>query len=913
MNIEFFANEPLLSFCSMVEQLTSEWSNDFKPPHLFAHCPAGSARKPKVPLVQIEIGEWVVQDRRQLGRLDVRPIPRDKLRCVLWVHDENWPRLERWWDWLYAQLKRLGFVDTTPAADKQTHPQSDNDAVVAGEKPWKGEVSVMGGKWIFQKGISIDRIKAEIVHVLNDLDRKVYSFEWREVSGVTSYTVSYQDTEIAEIEVYPTDAGQWSYSEKALNLEPRFRPAVHYVTKQLERHLDKTFVIVPQWIEEIRAERQSAKTEPQTDGASPQIVITEPLVFTGTVERLEERLGSYHRSKLRSPESVHHTVGRSGDLCIRYHGGDGRLITFEAIEPEEGKLTIVRISYPHRWKDYFEELIEAIFRRRAPPPAASDEHAEPQADGGAVAEQPTPVEDEGGKERGPTARTQIRTEVFKRLEDEHPEMSHTPNWFLLRECGEKLTREDKSPFTRKQLIDCVHEKRPERKKSALHPMIQGMTVNARGGAPGGIGKNMFYRVSRGQYVLYEPKKHGQITKGETIKPSVAHKNGEREKMDWDVFISHAWEDKESFARPLAKALEARGLRVWFDEFTLRVGDRLRRSIDHGLANSRYGVVILSPHFLEKEWPQKELDGLVARETTGEKVVLPVWHNISADQIREYSPTLADRVAVSSDRGLEHIVSELLKVLQPTKPFEPDMVLIPAGEFLMGSDPRKDKDAYDDEQPQHTQYLPDHYLAKTPVTNAQYEAFVQATGHIQPAHWEGGEPPRGKEDHPIVYVSWHHAIAYCRWLSEVTGKPYRLPSEAEWEKGARGSDGRIYPWGNRWAGKRCNSQEGHIGDTTPVRAYPEGVSPYGLLDMVGNVWEWTRSLWGEGFEEPSFKYPYDPADGREYLGAPDNTYRVLRGGSYNFHESFVRCASRHFDFPHYHSWFYGFRVVLMVPG
>jgi len=97
---------------------------------------------------------------------------------------------------------------------------------------------------------------------------------------------------------------------------------------------------------------------------------------------------------------------------------------------------------------------------------------------------------------------------------------------------------------------------------------------------------------------------------------------------------------------------------------LRVGDGLRRSIDQGLASSRYGVVILSPHFFGKEWPQKELDGLVARETTGEKVVLPVWHNISADQIRGHSPSLADRVAVSSDRGLEHVVSELLKVLQP---------------------------------------------------------------------------------------------------------------------------------------------------------------------------------------------------------------------------------------------------------
>ena len=131
------------------------------------------------------------------------------------------------------------------------------------------------------------------------------------------------------------------------------------------------------------------------------------------------------------------------------------------------------------------------------------------------------------------------------------------------------------------------------------------------------------------------------------------------------------------------------------------------------------------------------------------------------------------------------------------PFEPEMVLIPAGEFLMGSDPSVDKDAYGDEQPQHTLHLPDYYLAKTPVTNAQYVAFVQATDHAPPRHWKSErKPPRGKENHPVVWVTWHDAVAYCDWLSKVTGEPYHLPSEAEWEKGARGSDERIYPWGNQ---------------------------------------------------------------------------------------------------------------------
>ena len=376
---------------------------------------------------------------------------------------------------------------------------------------------------------------------------------------------------------------------------------------------------------------------------------------------------------------------------------------------------------------------------------------------------------------------------------------------------------------------------------------------------------------------------------------MAYEKGEREKKSWDVFISHAWEDKESFARPLAKALEAKGLRVWFDEFTLRVGDRLRRSIDHGLVNSRYGIVILSPHFFRKEWPQRELDGLVQRESAGGKVVLPVWHDINAEQIRKHSPTLANRIGVSSSHGLEHVVSELLRVLQP---FKPEMVLVPAGEFLMGSDPGVDKDAVPDEQPQHTLYLPEYYLGKTPVTNAQYLKFAQATDHHHPEHWKGGKPPRGKEHHPVVHVSWHDATAYCKWLAETTRKPFRLPNEAEWEKGARGTDGRIYPWGNRWDAERCNAVSGLPGETTPVEAYPEGASPYGLLDMVGNVWEWCSTQYRD--------YPYQPDDGRE---DPEGSGRcVLRGGAWLDFQSSGRCAFRSMEFPGHSGFDTGFRVA-----
>ena len=256
--------------------------------------------------------------------------------------------------------------------------------------------------------------------------------------------------------------------------------------------------------------------------------------------------------------------------------------------------------------------------------------------------------------------------------------------------------------------------------------------------------------------------------------------------------------------------------------------------------------------------------------------------------------------------------------QPTPdrlPFEPEMILIPAGEFLMGSDRRQDKDARDDEQPQHTLYLPDYTIAKTPVTNAQYAEFVRDAGVVAPPgpwrvrdaglaappeHWREGESPRDKLDHPVVCVSWRDAVAYCDWLVDITGKLYRLPSEAEWEKAARGTDGRIYPWGNRWYPGWCNTLEGGMGGTTPVGKYPQGASPYGLLDMAGNVWEWCSSLY-QG-------YPYGAGDGREDLEALGA--RVIRGGSWGGRRLVARCACRDRLVPDLRGSILGFRVCVV---
>jgi hypothetical protein len=130
---------------------------------------------------------------------------------------------------------------------------------------------------------------------------------------------------------------------------------------------------------------------------------------------------------------------------------------------------------------------------------------------------------------------------------------------------------------------------------------------------------------------------------------------------WDVFISHASEDKD-FVRPLAEALKKSGLEIWFDETAFTVGDRLRESIDHGLSKSRFGIVVLSKHFFLKHWPKEELEGLSSKEISGVKVILPVWHNITQTEVAEQSPTLAGRFAAQSRDGLERVVQQLRQAM-----------------------------------------------------------------------------------------------------------------------------------------------------------------------------------------------------------------------------------------------------------
>jgi formylglycine-generating enzyme required for sulfatase activity/energy-coupling factor transporter ATP-binding protein EcfA2 len=233
--------------------------------------------------------------------------------------------------------------------------------------------------------------------------------------------------------------------------------------------------------------------------------------------------------------------------------------------------------------------------------------------------------------------------------------------------------------------------------------------------------------------------------------------------------------------------------------------------------------------------------------------------------------------------------EALAVLGDDRDLE-ELIHISAGPFWMGDD------ANSDAEPCHELHLPAYKIGRFPVTNGRYRRFAEKTGRKW--YLDAGQRVE-KATCPVTDITWYDACAYCRWITDLWRQERRitmsevvhLPSEAQWEKAARGEDRRIYPWGDKWDSTRCNSDELGLGQTTPVGIFPQGRSPYGCLDMAGNVWEWTRSLWGKDWEEPEFKYPYDPSDGREDDNAAAEILRVLRGGSWLGSRYGARCSYR----------------------
>jgi hypothetical protein len=411
-----------------------------------------------------------------------------------------------------------------------------------------------------------------------------------------------------------------------------------------------------------------------------------------------------------------------------------------------------------------------------------------------------------------------------------------------------------------------------------------------------------------------------------------------------IFLSHCPADA-LFCRALADDLRAAGADVWYDERDLG-WDELRRTLDQELPTRPYFVAILTPEAITSERVSLAVDItlelLRTREVREAVAVMARPCHVP--------PPLAGFRRLDATAGIESIRAGLFAAVglnaevaadpsagvalvpagrpatappgawTPTalpqrltqlgysgwRIGEVDLIVppvrsVPAGAFTMGGD----EDAA--EQPIHTVTLPPYAIALYPVIVAEYACFV-SSGHALPPDlgrvtWEAQFT---RLDHPVVNVSWHDAVAYAAWLSRWTGQPWRLATEAEWEKAARwdpaARTARAYPWGDAFESARCNTRESTLGTTTPVGTYPNGASPCGAQDMAGNVREWTSSLFDA--------YPYDPADGREQIDVIGD--RVQRGGSWFGFGNDARAAQRDWHAPDEVSPVVGFRLALSAP-
>lgn len=270
------------------------------------------------------------------------------------------------------------------------------------------------------------------------------------------------------------------------------------------------------------------------------------------------------------------------------------------------------------------------------------------------------------------------------------------------------------------------------------------------------------------------------------------------------------------------------------------------------------------------------------------------------------PMFCTAILVIDGVSRSHMRADSVVVIPPS-PDRPDpipefsgMVFVPAGEFVMGSETGElFRMGEVDEWPQRRVWVDDFYIDTHEVTNAQYKVFLDSTRIEPPARWRDGNYGFGEDGLPVISISWEDANAYARFMRK------RLPTEPEWEKAARGVDGRKYPWGDSWDPTKANNSD----QLMPIMSFPEGISPYGCFDMAGNVAEWVDA-WYEA-------YPRDEDDALP-TDIPDRNKRfrtrkrVYRGGSWNSFGKFLRCANRESTDPE-DKWAYvGFRCAMDPP-
>ncbi|MBI3175083.1 MAG: SUMF1/EgtB/PvdO family nonheme iron enzyme [Chloroflexi bacterium] len=372
-----------------------------------------------------------------------------------------------------------------------------------------------------------------------------------------------------------------------------------------------------------------------------------------------------------------------------------------------------------------------------------------------------------------------------------------------------------------------------------------------------------------------------------------------------VFLCHTSKDK-SVIRKLYRFLRKNGIDAWLDEEKLLAGQDWQIEIPKALKESDAILVCLSNNSITKEgFVQKEIKyalDIADEKPEGTIFIIPVllencevperiarWHWVEAFSERGGEKLIRSLSRRAETLGLTISRAPLPDAALPSARKSPapqtasqktpqvifsaanpngvtvqtwadiEFVKVPAGKFIMGSKLTDDQ-AEERETPRHPLEIPyEYWIGRFPITNRQFAEYVEWTHYY--FNWD--KDWKSKLDEPVTNIRWNDVQNYLKWINATFGKDlpqgmsFNLPTEAEWEKAARGTDGREWPWGNEFDKSRCNSQEGGLKHTTPVGAYsPRGDSPYGAADMAGNVWEWTRSAYR--------LYPYSMTDGREYL-------------------------------------------------
>lgn len=394
-----------------------------------------------------------------------------------------------------------------------------------------------------------------------------------------------------------------------------------------------------------------------------------------------------------------------------------------------------------------------------------------------------------------------------------------------------------------------------------------------------------------------------------------------------IFVSHAHQDAE-FAQRLAEDLRANGWETWIAPDNILPGEKWVEAINRGLTECGIFALVVSENALKSRWVESETNAAISLEHRGEMRFVPLalesvstpplWGNYQQilfydDYDRGFQQLLrhfeggkqsaeraapavvAEPMVKSGSPPLVEVVSEPEKVNneQPDSFVHPItgkvMVRVPAGEFLYGAD-------------KEVVHLDEFWIDKTPVSNAEYRRYLEANPEISVPRadifgilaFDWGEfkyqwsnryrmYPKGKIDHPVVLVSWQAARSYAAWAGT------KLPTEQQWEKAARGTDGKMFPWGTRWRDNHCNVKVSKIGGTTPIGQFsPHGDSPFGCVDMSGNIWEWTSSLYRHGRNLPN-----GVACGGSWLSDANKAQVIAR-------------LKRHLDMPYKDI---GFRTVL----